>query len=162
MPQSVLPDRPHLGADLVGRRRRSLLTNLVVLAVAAAALLCFIAVVADVRRAGNAMRQATIQAEHFTLIMQGTGALPLNLEAYVPEGGDPRLVAFDWISTGDALKLRGTPEPVLAAWSPPVFQLFGPEGRAVVIFEAGEFTGQWMRNDEFLARRAAQEERLQR
>lgn len=156
MPQSIVHDRPLQAADMVTRRRRSLVTNLVVLGAGAGALLCFIAVLADMRRSGNAMRQASIQVEHYTSRMQGTGVLPLNLEPHVAEGGDPRLVAFEALPVDQAMALRSRTEPVLVAWSPPVFRLFGSERRSVVIFHRGRFFREWMSENEFTDRHAAQ------
>ena len=90
MPHSLADGRKRPRFDLAARRRRSLLTNLLVLAAGAAALLCFIAVLADARRAGNAMRQSAIQVESFIRRMGGTGVLPLNLDPHVADDGDPR------------------------------------------------------------------------
>jgi hypothetical protein len=148
-------------ADAATRRRKSLLTNAVVLLLAAAALLCFIAVLADVRRVGNAMRHAAAQAEWYASRTQGTGVLPLNLDPNTAPGIDRPIVAFEWITTDQAMDLRTGGDPVLAAWSPPILRLFGADGRAVVLFDQGRFSTVWMSLADFESGQAVQRRRLE-
>jgi len=149
-------------APVAASGQRSLLSTFVVLGLAAAALFVFIAVLADVRRVSNAMRQARDQAEAYALRGQGSSLLPLNLEPKAPAELGPRLIDFEWIPTDEAMALRGCDEPVLAAWSAPILRLFGENGRAVVIFRNGRFDAQWMTETEFLAAAAKQQQVVRR
>jgi hypothetical protein len=138
------------------------LPHLLALGLAAGALFCFIAALADVRRVNNALRHARVQVEHYATRAQGRGVLPLNLEPKsIPQlGRSPG--HFEWITTAEAIELRQSSGPVLVAWSEPVFRLFGQDGRAVVRFEIGHFEARWMTSSEFEQARAAQTAELER
>lgn len=153
-------DERSVGGLTNSGRGWSLSRNSVVLLFAAAALLVFIAVLGDWRRVNNALAQAATHAEFFQTRVGEGGLLPLNLEPDIPPEQRDKYFRMEWLSSDEALRLRSTREPVLAAQSVALPRLVGEDGRAVILFHEGRFRATWMRESEYRGVSSAQRERL--
>ncbi len=119
------------------------LRTLVVLVVAAGALLEFIAALGDFRRQQNMLAQMQWHAGTYAMRMGDTAQLPLNLEPDVAPERQTKMIKVQWISSSDARTLRESTDRVIAVYSAPIPRVLAVDGRAVVIFEGGEFRVEW-------------------
>ena len=132
------------------------------LCVATAGLVAFILGLGDFRRQRNALAQVRWQATNYERRIGTGGLLPLNFEPDVPPEGRRRMIPLEWLDHQSAGMLRGSDRPIIVAQTVPILQVFGRNGRAVMIFRAGKFSVEWMALPRFDEVYAAQQELIRR
>lgn len=156
------PNCPSPESDARTVRRGSLLRNVIVLGIAAAALLTYIGSAGYVRRKGNAIAQGERHAQALMLLMGDSRQLPLNLEPQPQSNAHGRPIAFAWLDRESARSLRGRGERIIVAQSSPLPGVFARRGRAVMFFEDGEFDVEWLTLRDFDRLAADQDALLRR
>lgn len=150
------------GASAVpaARRREPLGRRLLWLILATAALVAFILMLGDSRRRSVALVRA---AEYITQLQSRLGpgrSLPLNL-AFEPDVlAISKPLRFTWLSREEAEFLRQDSNTVLVAQTAPIRCHLRRNGRAVILFEKGDFRAEWVTLPEFDRLLAAQQVRL--
>ncbi len=142
--------------------RKDSLRTLLVLVVAASALLAFIAALGDFRRQQNTLGQMQWHAGTYAMRMGDTGQLPLNLEPDIAPERQAKMIKVHWISPNDARTLREGAGRVIAVYSTPIPRALASDGRAVVIFEGGEFRVEWFGLEAFDQAMQAQQREIDR
>ena len=150
-------DRP-ASADA---RRRSVHRSLALRAVAVLVLLVFIVGLGDFRRKRNALSQAERYADALRKRVGDSGIIPLNLDPEAFDELPQRSIRMEALTREDVRKLRERDGAFLIAWTVPIVQVLGRNGRAVVILDGGRHEVAWLTLDEFDVRRAEQRARLQ-
>ena len=133
------------------------------LAMATIALVLFILVLGDIRRKGTPLSEAMWYADELSQRLEGTKALPMNLELLdVPPEHRRKLQKFEWLTREQARTLRRTSERLIVAHTKPISRILAPDGRAVVFFHAGQFQAEWLSLSEFDKLHGVQQQILQR
>ncbi len=118
--------------------------SVAVLVVATLALVVFILVLGDIRRKNTPLAQAQWYASQLTDRLGSARALPLNLDVDVSPAHEPKLRRFNRLTPERARTLRQAGRRVVAAYTNPINRVLAPDGRAVVFFEAGSFSAEWL------------------
>ncbi len=139
-----MPSGPSPRGDARRHRRGSLVRNVVVLGLAAAALLTYIGTTGYVRRKGNALAQGERHAQALMLRMGDSQQLPLNLEPQPQTNEQGRSITFEWLDRESARNLRGRSERIIVAQSTPLPGVFARRGRVVMFFKDGAFDVEWV------------------
>jgi len=161
MPGAVTTDSKSGDAGPRDRRRR-FVRSVIFLTLCTAALLAIILASGDFRRRQRAVEQMRWHASVLTGRIGPGGLLPLNLE---PDPTPERLSGMfniEWMPRDDARLLRGSGQRCAVAQTGPLLQVLGPEGRAVLFFDNGNFDAQWMTLDRFDDYFAKQQEEIRR
>ncbi len=132
----------------------------ILLCLATAALVAFILGLGDFRRQRNALSQIRLHANNYERRIGAGGVMPLNFDPDVSPGGQRRMIPLQWLDRAAASKLRGVDRPVMVAQTIPILQVFGYDGRAVLIFEGGKFSVEWLTLSQFEAQWAKQKQLL--
>lgn len=131
------------------RKRTSILRPTGFLALATIALLLFIGVTGDSRRQTNAIERARSYAAELASRMGGGSRMPLNLSPNVLASHDADSIGMQWLSSANAYLLRPSGHRGMVAWTIPIVQAMGADGRAAIFFESGEFSVRWLTLHEF-------------
>jgi hypothetical protein len=116
----------------------------------------------DVRRRQRAMSQAEWHAGTLIQRLGDTKVLPLNLEPVSDAERKGQMFRVEWLSRDDALCLRKSDKPVLAAQTVSLPRVLAPDGRAAIFFEGGKFYVKWLTLPEFDGLYAAQKDEIRR
>jgi hypothetical protein len=128
------------------------------LCLATGALVAFILGLGDFRRQRNALAQLRWHASNYERRIGAGGVMPLNFDPDVPPEGQRKMIPLQWLDRAAAAKLRGGDRPVVVTHTIPILQVFGYDGRAVMTFQGGRFSVEWMTLPRFEALWAAQQE----
>ncbi len=140
------------------RSSKPALRSAAYLVIATLGLVAFILGLGDLRRQRNAVAQAKWHAGVFQARVGEGKALPLNLAPETPPEGAAQMIRLESLPHDAAMNLRGTTQPIIAAWTAPVLQVLRRDGRAVLLFHEGRFEVRWMtlrRFEELRARQTA-------
>ena len=132
------------------------------LVLATAAFTLFSLGLGDLRRKDVAISQARRYAEQLQATVDEATVLPLNLRIEVLPGMKTRMFAVESLSPQHARLLRGSDQPVIAAWTVPISRRLASDGRAVVFFEAGRFNSRWLTLSQYDELAAAQDSEIRR
>jgi len=159
IPMVGVPDETtQAAARKVGVARSALALMAGAVALAVLALLA-----RDYHRRSQALDGAREYAEVLARERIGeSGVLPLNFEP----GADMQATADDfkieWLKHEEAVHLRRSRQPIIVAWTKVLPLWLGRNGRAVISFHEGRLAVDWLGNQVFDQRIAAQQEELKR
>jgi hypothetical protein len=152
-PQSVTTSEHPPGPD---QRRRAVHRSLLLRGLAVVVLIVFVLAVGDYRRKHNGIDQAERYAAALRNRIGDSESLPLNLAPDSFEELRPSGVSLDALSREEVQILRDRSDRILIAWSVRLLQVLNRNGRAVIYFDQGRITPQWVSEKEFQVRKAAQ------
>lgn len=144
-------------------RRRRIARSILLLSLGSVLLIVFIIGVGDWRRQMRALDQCEWHASNLAARMGPGGALPMNLEPSPAPGRQSPMFQLEWTDRKSTRLLRETNDRYIVAQTVPVPQWLGTEGRAVVFYQAGELSVEWLTLTEFdkaVAARASELRRL--
>ncbi len=147
-------------ASTASRPREPLGRRILWLTLATLAVLTFIVWQSDLRRKRQALHAAKRYVQAVAQRVASPPELPLDLSPPA-QAKTPLLDRLMWIDPDEARRLRAVKEPVLVAYTRPIRQVLGTDGRAVVFFEGGRLAARWLTEIEFRQRLARQRKRLE-
>lgn len=141
-------------------RRHSLRRSLGWRVLAALVLISFVCFLGDMRRRHTALTQMERYAAALSERTGDSGLIPLNLDPADILGDTHRPIDMETLTRSQAACIRGGGDPILLAWSVPLVQVLGRNGRAVVTFQGGKVEAAWITESQFAEWRSAQQARL--
>jgi len=140
-------------------RRTSIAKMIIFLLFVAIAFMIFNFLLGDFRRKQNALAQAQMLSEHYAQIAGDSKKIPLNLEPKINNNEISKMFRMEWLSSDDVRKFRDSESPVIIAQTIKLPLFLSANGRAVVIYDKGQYSATWMTASEF-DRQLAQQQSL--